>query len=496
MRKSEGFDGDQLEESIRWSVEWVERKFYSQQFTGEHIFGDSDEWAVNWQGTASRAERYAPDRRDVRFNLSGNDGIYNLEVPNLARRYDDLEDDNIDVSSDVEYLFSSGSNLESTLSAGVQMITRERDSNSDTYGFRGGQFLDDGAPNLSVSDVINDGSITGDTNTGYTFSNKTLASDSYDADMDLNSVYVSYDALFNSEYQLVVGARYEDYEQTTETFSLQGAQEKVVSELDEDIVLPSLSLNWYFDEDQQLRFAVSQTVSRPDFKETSLAVFYDNEFDFRVRGNPNLEVSEVTNYDLRWEHYRNDLETVSVALFYKDFKDPIERVVLTASGTAGNSRTFRNADEGELWGIEVDGRRDFPFNNALTKSFFVAMNASYIESEVSIDNETSDLQGAPEYTFNLILGYDDIVNGHELTMLLNQNGETVVDKGVSGQPDIIEEPRLSLNINYQYSLSETLNVKAKIENLLDSEVEFTQGGNVYQRYEKGMKIKAGIDWTF
>ena len=494
--KSDGFDGDQLEQSIRWSIEWVERQFYSQQFTGEHFFGESDGWAVDWQVTASRAERYAPDRREVRFNLSGDDGIYNLEIPNLSRRYDDLEDDNFDFSSNVEYLFSSDSNLESTLSAGFQVITRERDSNSDTYGFRGGQFLDDNAPNLSVGDVINDASITGDTSTGYTFSNKTLASDSYDAEMDLNSLYLSYDALLNSEYQLVVGARYEDYEQTTETFALQGAQEQVTAKLDEDIVLPSLSLNWYFSEDQQLRFAVAKAVSRPDFKETSLAVFYDNEFDFRVRGNPNLQVSEVTSYDLRWEHYWNDMETFSVALFYKNFKDPIERVVLTASGTAGNSRTFRNADEGELWGIEIDGRREFPFNEALTKSFFVAMNASYLDSEVTIDNDTSDLQGAPEYTFNLILGYDDIVNGHELTVLLNQNGETVVDKGVSGQPDIIEEPRLSLNVTYQYSLTETLDFKAKIDNLLNSEVEFTQAGNVFQRYEKGIKFKAGIDWTF
>ncbi|MEH6559386.1 MAG: TonB-dependent receptor [Oceanicoccus sp.] len=496
VRKTEGFDGDQLEESIRWAIEWVERRFYSQQFTGEHYFGESDEWTINWQTTASRAHRYAPDRREVRFNLSGNDGIYNLEVPNLSRRYDDLVDDNIDVSSDAEYMFSSMSDIESTLAFGLQYITRERDSESDTYGFRGGQFLNDNSENVSVSDVINSNSITGDTDTGYTFSDKTLASDSYDAEMDLGSAYVSYDALLNSEYQLVVGVRYEDYEQTTETFSLQGAQEKVVSNIQDDVFLPSMSLNWYFSEDQQLRIAVSETVSRPDFKETSFAVFYDNEFDFRVRGNPNLKVSTVTNYDLRWEQYWSDVENVSVALFYKEFKDPIERVVLTASGTAGNSRTFRNADSGEMWGIELDGRKDFPFNEAFTKSLFVALNASYIDSEVEIDNETSAFQGAPEYTFNLILGYDDISSGHELTLLLNQNGETVVDKGVSGQPDIVEEPRLSMNLNYKYAISDAFTFKAKVENILNQEVEFTQGGNVFQSYERGMKFKAGIDWIF
>ena len=149
-----------------------------------------------------------------------------------------------------------------------------------------------------------------------------------------------------------------------------------------------------------------------------------------------------------------------------------------------------------MWGIEVDGRRDFPFDEALTKSLFVALNASYIDSEVLVDNQASVLQGAPEYTFNLILGYDDISNGHEFTLLLNQNGETVVDKGVSGQPDIIEQPRLSMNLNYQYALSDTFTFKAKLENILDQEVEYTQGGNTFQSYEKGAKFKAGIDWTF
>ena len=326
VRKSEGFDGDALLESTRWTIEWEERRFYSQQFTGEHYLGENDEWTIDWQATASRAHRYAPDRREVRFDLSGNDGIYNLEVPDLSRRYDDLIDDNIDVSSDLEYMLDSSGDIESTLAFGLQYITRERDSEADVYGFRGGQFVDDNAENLSVSDVINSDSITGDTNTGYTFSNKTLASDSYDAEMDLGSAYISYDALLNSEYQLVVGVRYEDYEQVTETFALQGAQEKVVSTIQDDVFLPSVSLNWYFSEEQQLRFAASQTVSRPDFKETSLAVFYDNEFNFRVRGNPNLKVSTVTNYDLRWEQYWSDVENISVALFYKKFDDPIERV--------------------------------------------------------------------------------------------------------------------------------------------------------------------------
>lgn len=497
VRYEDGFDGDELNPSINWTIQWEERQFISQQFTGEHVLGDDEAWTLRWQGTASSARRDAPDRREVRFDLQGNDGLYNLQTAELIRRYDDLVDENLDGSLDLEYLFSNG-NLESTLKMGVNAIHRERDSDSDTYGFQGGLLaVDNNAPNLRVDDVINSDTITGNNSTGINFLDKTLPSDSYEAELDLNSVFLSWDGLWNLKYQFIVGMRYEQYEQTTDTFSLAGAQGPVQSVLEENSLLPTLGFNWFIADDQQLRFAVSRTVARPDFKETSNATFYDNEFNFRVRGNPNLKVSDVTNYDLRWEKYWSDQESISVALFYKDMQDPIERVVQPASGTAGNSRTFQNAESAEIMGVEIDGRKDFPLDEGYTRSFFVAANASYIDSEVTLQNASKrDLQGAPDYTFNLIFGYDDIGNGHEVTLLLNQSGETIVDVGVSGQPDVILEPRLDVNLVYRYALNDDFVFRIKAENILDDAVEFTQGGNIFQGYKRGFELKAGFEWTF
>lgn len=498
VRAWDGYDGDALERSIRWTIEYVERQFLSQQFTGQHLLGESDRVTIDWQATASQAKRDAPDRRDVRFDLSGGDDIYNLQVPNLTRRYDDLTDDNYDLSTELEYLLGSTSYLESSIAFGGGWISRSRHSNSRTYGFFGDPtVVDDSAPNLKVSDVINFQSITGDASTGYNFQDKTLPSDSYEADMDLYSFFTEYDMLWQSTYQIIVGARYEDFQQDTETFSLQGEQDRVKSNIEEDTIMPSLGLNWFYMDDQQLRFAVTKTVSRPDFKETSNATFYDPEFDFRVRGNPNLKVADVTNYDIRWEKYFSDNETISIALFYKDMEDPIERVVLPASGTVSNSRTFQNAESAEIYGIEVDGRKDIPINKALTKSFFISLNGSWMESDVELLGSGSrDLQGVPDYTANLILGYDDIINGHELTLLFNQNGDTIVDVGVAGLDDIIEEPRLDVNITYKYMITDDLALKAKVKNLLDSAVKFTQGGKTFRSYEKGVELKVGIDWKF
>lgn len=502
VRQDDGFDGDALEPSFRNTLSWVERQFISQQINGNHILGESESWIADWQFTASQATRNAPDRREVRFDLTGQDGIYNLEVPDLIRRYDELVDNNFDLSGDLEYLFDTDGDIESTLSVGGQFIYRERDSDSETYGFLGNQSLDDNAPNRLVSDVINLQTITGDPTSGFGFDDKTLASDSYEADLELNALYVSYDTIIDATYQIVAGMRYEDYRQETNTFSLAGADvsdttEPVTSLLDESVLLPTVAVNWFLTDSQTLRFGLSKTVSRPDFKETSNATFFDPEFNIRVRGNPNLETSDAINADARYQFYWDDVDFWSVAVFYKDLKDPIERVVQAASGTVGNTRTFINADSATVYGIELEGRKEWSVGDSADQSFFVSGNISLIESEVDLESRDSrSLQGQPEYIANLILGYDDIARNQELTVLFNQLGDTIVDVGVSGQPNIILEPRLDITLNYRWFFADNWQLTFKGENLTDAEVEFTQGGNSYLEYKTGRVWTVGLNWDF
>ncbi len=520
-RRSVGQESDEFQAQYRHTIDWIERQYLSQQVTGSHFLNADGSVVFDWQATASQARRYAPDRREVLFNadnvltdpeslLSGFDFNkpnteqsiplegFRLEVNELLRRYDDLVDNNYDVSGDLTWeIFSSGFS-EANIKVGFQSIYRERDADSSSYGFNIPQGLValSEAPNVLVSDAVTNDTITGSIDTGFSFFDKTLASDSYEAELELNSAYISYDHLFGEKYQVIAGVRYEDYVQTTETAEVLSGN-PVESKIDEGTWMPSFGFNWFYTADQQLRLAVSRTVARPDFKETSNATFYDTQFDFRVRGNPNLTISEVLNYDLRWEWYFTDTESVSVAGFYKDVDDPIERVVQTASGTAGNSRTFRNAESAEIYGVEVEARKEFALNEAFTRSLFVATNAAWIESEVVLgDGSTRKLQGQPDYTFNLILGYDDIINGHELTLLFNQNGESIKDVGISGNLDVIEESVLDVKVVYKYELNDQLSFSASIDNLLDEEVEFSQGGLVFQSYKTGIEFDVSVDYSF
>ena len=537
-----GQEGDEFQALVGQTIQWEERTFASSQLIGSHLLTDDGRWFLEWQATGSFAYRYAPDRRDFNFTATQSatdpDGLksaYDFSKPNdeqsalfngfilepgeITRRYDELADGNVDISFDLTWdVFDNGASF-GQLKGGAQLIYRERDADSATYGYNVNQIRDDlvRSDDLLVSEVIyvcgtgpgtvacpDDGSgkppqggITNSPSTGLVFVDKTLASDSYEAELEYNSAYLMYDHTWNSVLQFVLGARYEMFEQTTETFSLQGEQEAVQAVIDEDSVLPSLGINWYFSESQQLRFAVSQTVARPDFKEAANATFYDNEFNFRVRGNPFLEISEVINADLRWEWYPSEESNLSVAAFYKDMDKPIERVVQPASGTAGNSRTFQNSDSAELYGVELEGRTEFVLSDDYSQTFFISLNAAFIESEVTSEGQQDRaLQGQPEYTANFIIGYDNIERGHQLTLLLNQNGKAIADVGVSGQPDVFLEPRLDLNLVYRYDVTDALVLKAKLQNLLDEEYEYTQGGQIFQTYERGIGFQMSFDWTF
>ena len=151
---------------------------------------------------------------------------------------------------------------------GAQAILRDRDSDSETYGFNINQSQQDllSAENVLVSDVVyvcgsgsgatscqdtgnSDGSsqpptggITTSRETGLVFDDKTLVSDSYDAELDYNSVYAMYDHTFDTTWQVVVGARYEMFEQVTNTFAITGEGSlPVESVIEEDSLLRALA---------------------------------------------------------------------------------------------------------------------------------------------------------------------------------------------------------------------------------------------------------------
>ena len=104
-----------------------------------------------------------------------------------------------------------------------------------------------------------------------------------------------------------------------------------------------------------MRLALSRTITLPEFKE--IAPFeYVSQTGQVTRGNPNLEASRDLNYDFKWEYFPSSGQLISVAAFYKEISDPINKV--QDRGSAGVFSFFNSGEKAEVYGIEAETKLD------------------------------------------------------------------------------------------------------------------------------------------
>ena len=273
-------------------------------------------------------------------------------------------------------------------------------------------------------------------------------------------------------------------------------------------------MSWQATEELQLRLGYSETLSRPDLREISPAPFVDPILDLRTVGNPDLQVTSIENIDGRIEYYFNEIDSISFAYFIKDLTNPIEKTV--SAGASGTTIFLQNALGAEVEGWEIDFYRGLGFinewdwldsirmgwlRNIGLENYYIAANYADISTSVDLDPDASNqtninraLEGASPWVINAQLGYTSADDSLEWTLLFNSFGERISRAGSLGQPDIFEEPFAQLDFVASYTFKDRWSVKLELNNILDSEVEFTQGGLATQIYKPGMTIGLGLSF--
>ena len=115
----------------------------------------------------------------------------------------------------------------------------------------------------------------------------------------------------------------------------------------------------------------SATVNRPEFRELAPFEFTDVVGSRAVRGNPDLERALIQNVDGRWEMFPGGRGILAASVFYKNFDQPIERVVIAG---AQPIVTFQNADKARNFGIELEAGHE------LFVGMFVSANYTFVDS--------------------------------------------------------------------------------------------------------------------
>jgi TonB-dependent receptor len=245
--------------------------------------------------------------------------------------------------------------------------------------------------------------------------------------------------------------------------------------------LPSLNLVWEIVEKMNLRAAYSKTVARPTFRELAPVATQEFLAGDEFLGNPDLILSKIRNYDLRWEWFRRSGEVFAASIFYKELTDPIEMIGVTASG-----RDFLqplNYERGTVRGIELESRLPLGAFAPRLKQFTVGLNYALIDSMVDVPQKEQNslsplamneakrrLQGQPSYLANLFVDYDNDRTGTSASVFFNSVGEMLLSGAAAGEsgitPNVFEDTVNTVSASFRQKFHGAFTVALKIGNLL------------------------------
>lgn len=255
-------------------------------------------------------------------------------------------------------------------------------------------------------------------------------------------------------------------------------------------LFPSFNATYELSKKHLIRLAYGMTTNRQEFRELSSSVYYDFNLFSDVKGNPELKPALIQNIDVRYEFYPSADEYLTFALFYKNFRDPIEWTYLDAGGSY--TYTFENAKAANNYGVELDMKKNLSFIGL--KNFSLGMNVALISSKVMFDKSSSlekdrPMQGQSPYLVNTSLFYDLPKYGFSTGLLYNRIGERIVGIGrvdtSSGAtinndvPNTYETPRDVLDFVISKKIGKSFEIKANIKDMLNQKVQFVQYPKFY-----------------
>jgi TonB-dependent receptor len=307
----------------------------------------------------------------------------------------------------------------------------------------------------------------------------------YTGDQSVEAGYGMVDLPLIPSLNLVAGARYETTKmsivpegkqlQVIEQNPISGdrfitiaTQDEASANIDDADILPSVGLIYSITPEMKLRGTWSRTIARPTFRE--LAPVATEEFlaGDEFVGNVDLQLSHITNYDLRWEWFRKPGEVLAASLFTKDITEPIELISFVV---AGGRRFVQpvNYEHGELNGFEVEARYPLGGFAGALEGWTIGANYTSLDSSVDVpkieqqslanfglNEEQRRLQGQPDHIFNASLSYDNDKLGIQSGLFYNVTGETLLTGAATGEnggvPNTFQETYRTVDFTYSQKI--------------------------------------------
>ena len=215
------------------------------------------------------------------------------------------------------------------------------------------------------------------------------------------------------------------------TYSYNGV--KTTTRRDNSFWLPSLQIHYKPISGIGVRFAYSNTLTRPNYSQ--ILPFWHRGHEGVNWSNYKLKPGRSTNYDLYLSIHENHVGLFTIGGFYKEIKDLIfnvgNRVILDTAYYGLPADDYKkmvydvnmnNPLPAELWGIELDWQTSFWYLPGVLKGLVMNVNYTHIFSEVEYPRTEIRTEYIFEPTFQIV---QENVESNYVDRLIDQPNDIV-----------------------------------------------------------------------
>lgn len=449
---------------------------------------------LDWTIARSSADRDQPDRRFFASSWEG--GNFGPFLPaesfllgNLQRTYKKLTEDSDQLTAGFKLPFENWSGEKGYLKFGYFHDDVDRRYDQDTFS----NFMDS-SPGFASDFYELDWSAN------WPFEDHAITAGTTDVDykgtQTIEATYVMLDLPLAKSLNLVGGVRWEKTEvgvllapEPAATWLPEGETNQVpLGPGDGDVdfaqhdVLPSIGLVYRPLDEITLRAAYNETIARQTFKELTPVLNQEYLGGPVFVGNPDLQISQIRNYDLRVDVTPIEGSFLSASWFRKDIEDPIEYIDRSTTF----SFTFPvNYPRGRLSGLEFEARQELGSLWEPLAGLAGGGNLTLIDAHVNKpDSEilafesqfgerprsVRDMTNAPDHLYNLFLSYDVAATGTQLGVFYTVQGDTLL-QGPSAE-SVVSTYLVgfdTLNVSLSQRLGDGIRLSLAAKNLTDAE---------------------------
>jgi len=347
-----------------------------------------------------------------------------------------------------------------------------------------------------------------------------LLPQTYYAEQYINAGFMSLEYMFSEAFSGVFGVRLEQVNQNVYWDTSLSNGENELSFLE---YLPSVSLKYVLNDQQNLKFAASKTYTLPQYKER--APFQYEDVANTTFGNAALYQSTNYNIDFKWDYFPKSSEIISAGVFGKYIQNPINEIVINS---ASNDVSWVNSgDKATVIGAEIELRKNIfedeieSGDNYLKSDLTAGFNFSYMYSNQELDGDKvlrettergfplsvdfsfdeSSLTGASDVLVNADVSYfREFTNKRSIrtTLAYNYFSDRLYSLATEGRGNLVQSGVSTLDFILKSKVNEKIGLNLSVKNILNPTYKTTQEKQdvIVSSYKKGLDVSFSLTYNF